>query len=165
MDVGLVGADLVRGRSSGPPWEDPDGRRAGVTFPPGRSGGCGSGVGENDILRSIDGTPVTVNVNPYASLCRTRRATWSSSASRTEPGGTIRLVKVRPTDDESELRYLAWVEEKSGGGREGQRGPTRIPAHPGHGRRGALDVRPALQSARRGRTACSSTFGAMAAAS
>ena len=123
VDVGLVGADLVADGSrvrlrnilKAPSWSD---------VSTGPLGGVWQRVAENDILRSIDGTPVTVNVNPY-SLLQNKAGDVVELGLSDEPGGTIRLVKIRPIDDESELRYLAWVErnraavEKASDGRLG----------------------------------------------
>ncbi|MDG2021581.1 MAG: S41 family peptidase [Phycisphaerales bacterium] len=123
VDVGLIGADLVpdgprvrlRNILRSPTWSD---------VPTGALGGAWQGVEENDILRSIDGEPVTVNVNPF-SLLQNKAGDVVELGLSDEPGGTIRMVKVRPTDDEAELRYLAWVEgnraavEKASDGRLG----------------------------------------------
>jgi tricorn protease len=123
VDVGLVGADLVpegprirlQNILRSPTWSD---------VSTGPLGGVWQGVVENDILRSIDGTPVTANVNPF-SLLQNKAGDVVELGLSTEPGGPIRLVKIRPMDDESELRYLAWVEgnraavEKASDGRLG----------------------------------------------
>ena len=134
VDVGMIGADLVpdgprvrlRNILRSPTWSD---------VPTGPLGGVWQGVGENDILRSIDGTPVTVNVNPYG-LLQNKAGDVVELGLSTEPGGTIRLLKVRPTDDESELRYLAWVEENRAAvekASEGRLGYLHIPDMDGVG--------------------------------
>jgi tricorn protease len=134
VDVGLVGADLVadgprvrlRNILRTPTWSD---------VPTGPLGGIWQGVAENDILRSIDGTSVTVNTNPFA-LLQNKADDVVELGLSTEPGGPIRLVKIRPMSDESELRYLAWVEgnraavEKAS---EGRLGYLHIPDMDGEG--------------------------------
>ena len=85
----------------------------------------GINVSEGDYLLAIDGTPVTATTNPNSLLVNkvNRTVTLKINDKPTMEGA--RTVRVRPVADESNLRYIEWVEnnrkyvEKMSGGKIG----------------------------------------------
>lgn len=85
----------------------------------------GINVSEGDYLLAIDGTPVTAATNPNSLLVNkvNRTVTLKVNSEPTMEGA--RTVRVRPVADESDLRYIEWVEnnrkyvERMSGGKIG----------------------------------------------
>lgn len=71
--------------------------------------GPGVEVNEGDVLLSVDGEPVTADVNPY-SLFEAKTGRQVTLEVAAEPGDEPRLVVVEPIANDIGLRYTAWVE-------------------------------------------------------
>jgi len=85
----------------------------------------GLNVSEGDYLLAIDGAPVTASTNPHSLLVNKANRTVVITVNNRPTMEGARTLRVRPIVDESELRYIEWVEanrkyvEKASGGKIG----------------------------------------------
>jgi tricorn protease len=85
----------------------------------------GVDVGEGDYVLAVNGVPLDPARDPWASFQGLGEKTVVLTVSNQPAGGKTRQVVVRTLSDETELRFLAWVEErrqivdKATGGRVG----------------------------------------------
>jgi tricorn protease len=85
----------------------------------------GTGVKEGEYLLAVNGVPVDSAKDPWAALDGMAGSTVSLSVSATPSMSGARQVLVKPLDDESRLRHLAWAQAnrekvaKASGGRLG----------------------------------------------
>ena len=109
VPVGLLGADFEAGEGyyrfarifEGEPWTD----AAGPLAAPGVD------VEEGDYLIAVNGEEVTTDDNPYAALEGTAGRQVILTVSDSPSADDAREVTVVPTDSESELRRIAWIEQ------------------------------------------------------
>ena len=122
--VGLLGCDYVLDGGAykiskiyeGAPWDTE--ARSPLKEP-------GTGAKEDEYLLAVNGVPVDIAKDPWAALDGMAGSTVSLSVSATPSMSGARQVLVKPLDDESRLRHLAWAQanrekvSKASGGRLG----------------------------------------------
>jgi tricorn protease len=109
VPVGLLGADLVLDNGfykikkiyTGEQWNPT--LRAPLSMP-------GLDVKVGDYITAINGTPLTADQNIYELLAQTAERTINVSVNNAPKSSGSRMITVKPVANESQLRYMDWVE-------------------------------------------------------